>query len=361
MTIVCTGTLLWWGEQKHDPRPPDFAEIDRRVREWQPSPEERRFDRIGWARDIGEALRLSKASGRPTILLSQSGRVNLGRTDGGSQGLRAGGLADPRVIDLLNGHFVPVYVSNVDYGDDGSARSGEKKELRRIWQEAHDAGMPVGMDWLFMLDPASGRVTDAMGLCKATREIFAAWLEGGRRTPPGEALVPPAPQSSPPRAGSDDLVLHITARYLDGKGRVEKLRAIYHEFPAEDWLILGPGEWKGLLSPGEVNPALARRLFAPFHPLDMSVGHDPDGRNRYDQAALQVTFVSRSFARIEGRLRMARAFTQVTPSEPRPVLATIRGYLEIDADHASIRSLRMITEDATYGNESFGVAVRSVP
>jgi RNA polymerase sigma factor (sigma-70 family) len=360
MTVLSTVTILWWGESRTDLRPPDFAEIDRQVREWQPSPEERRFDQIGWTRDLREALRLSKESGRPMLLLSQSGRVNLGRTDGGSQGLRAGGLADPRVIGLLNGHFVPVYVSNVDYGDGGSADPGEKSELRRIWQEAHDAGMPVGMDWLFLLDPATGRVTDTLELCKATREKFAAWLEGHRRTPPGDPLVGPAPQSLPPPAGPDDVVLHLTARYLDGQERVEQSRAVYHEFPAEDWIVLGPGEWKGLLSPGEVEPALARRLFAAFHPLDMSVGSLPDGRNRYQETVLRVTFVSRSFARIEGRLRMDRSFTQITPSEPHPVLANVRGYLEIDADRRRIRSIQMITAGATYGTHHFGVAVRSV-
>src|SRR5262249_9348089 len=115
MTIASTVTILWWGEVHNDRRPPDFADIDQRVREWQPAPDERRFDQIGWARDLAEARRLSKISGRPIVLLTHSGRVNIGRSDGGSQGLRAGPLADPRNVELLNGHFVPVYVSYVDY------------------------------------------------------------------------------------------------------------------------------------------------------------------------------------------------------------------------------------------------------
>src|SRR5205085_9554761 len=133
-----------------------------------------------------------------------------------------------------------------------------------------------------------------------------------RRTPAGEPLVRPTPQSHPPIAGADDLVLHVTARYLDGNGAIEQRRGSYHEFPAEDWIVLSSGEWKGLLSSGEVDPALVWRLFASFHPCDISVGHSPDARNRYEQAALRVTFLSRTLARLEGRLRMDRSFTQVT-------------------------------------------------
>src|SRR5262249_7896387 len=108
--LVTTISLLWWGEHQRDLRPPDFSEIDRRVLEWQPTPDERRFDRIGWAPGLLEARRLSKESGRPVVLLTQSGRVNLGRSDGGSNGLRAHALHDPKIIDLLNACFVPVYV-----------------------------------------------------------------------------------------------------------------------------------------------------------------------------------------------------------------------------------------------------------
>jgi RNA polymerase sigma-70 factor (ECF subfamily) len=360
--LVTTITFLWWGELQRDRRPPEFSEIDRRVLEWQPTPDERRFDRIGWARDLATARRLSRESGRPVLLLTQSGRVNLGRTDGGSQSLRAGALSDLRVIDLLNGHFVPVYLSNVDYsGSRGTASDEEKADLRRIYEEAHAAGMPLGMDWLYLLDPSSGRVVGTMELPRATPERFAAWLEAGRRTPRGEPLIRPTSQSAPPAAGARDLVLHVAARYLDARGEIETRRSIFHEFPAEDWMVLKEPEFRSLLFSGPANPALARRLLGSFHPLDMSVGPDPNGRNRYAETSLRVTFVSRTFARIEGRLRMDRSFNQLTNVVDLPILATVKGYLEVDPDHTTIRSLRMISEDATYGSNRFGVALRSVP
>ena len=59
--------------------PPDFAAIDQRVQQLQPSPEVRRFDEIGWARDIRDGLRLAKESGRPLFLFTHDGRMNIGR------------------------------------------------------------------------------------------------------------------------------------------------------------------------------------------------------------------------------------------------------------------------------------------
>ena len=47
--------------------------VDRRIRDWQPTKEERHFDEIGWARDIRDALRLSRESGRPVFLFTYDG------------------------------------------------------------------------------------------------------------------------------------------------------------------------------------------------------------------------------------------------------------------------------------------------
>jgi len=53
--------------------------VDRRVEELAPTPEERRFDEIGWARDIREGRRLSRESGRPLFLFTHDGRMAVGR------------------------------------------------------------------------------------------------------------------------------------------------------------------------------------------------------------------------------------------------------------------------------------------
>ena len=53
--------------------------VDERVERWQPKPEERRIDEIGWAADIREALRLSRESRRPVFLFTHDGRMGVGR------------------------------------------------------------------------------------------------------------------------------------------------------------------------------------------------------------------------------------------------------------------------------------------
>lgn len=364
VAIASSATFLWWGGRIDDLRPREFAEIDRRVQEWQPTPEERRFDEIGWVATIGESLRRSRESGRPVVLLTQSGRIELGRSDGGSQFIRSRALADPEVISILNAYFVPVYVSNPDFEELGTASAEERRLRDRIWRSASESKQHWGMDCLYLLDPADGRVCDTLTLGKANPAAMRGWLKANRRTPPGSPLVPPSSQSKPPSTPTGTLVLHVAARYLDSQGHVERERADFHEVPAEDWLALPAGEWEQFLPPEtgsrSIDSALAERILTHLHPADMSIA-DPNERNRIQVADLKVTRLSRSYARIEGRLEMRRSFTQVAKSEERPVVAALKGFVELERDGRRIRSLRLISEGATYGSQNFGVAIRSIP
>ncbi len=56
-----------------------FEAVRQRVAELQPRTEEKRFDEIGWAKDIREALRLAKQHNRPVFLFTHDGRMNVGR------------------------------------------------------------------------------------------------------------------------------------------------------------------------------------------------------------------------------------------------------------------------------------------
>jgi hypothetical protein len=79
---VAAGLLLLPGLRAAGPPPDDAAvraAVDARVADWWPKPEERRFDRIGWAADLRTARRLAAEHGRPVFLFTMDGRVNLGR------------------------------------------------------------------------------------------------------------------------------------------------------------------------------------------------------------------------------------------------------------------------------------------
>jgi hypothetical protein len=51
----------------------DAARVDQRIRDWQPTKEERRFDDIGWAADIRAALKLAAMHQRPVFLFTYDG------------------------------------------------------------------------------------------------------------------------------------------------------------------------------------------------------------------------------------------------------------------------------------------------
>lgn len=59
--------------------PSDSGTVDQRVREWQPTARERRWEQIGWAKDLLTAERLAKSSRRPVFLFTHDGRLNVGR------------------------------------------------------------------------------------------------------------------------------------------------------------------------------------------------------------------------------------------------------------------------------------------
>ena len=56
-----------------------FEAVQNRVAELQPRAEEKRFDEIGWAKDIRDAQRLAKEHKRPVFLFTHDGRMNIGR------------------------------------------------------------------------------------------------------------------------------------------------------------------------------------------------------------------------------------------------------------------------------------------
>jgi hypothetical protein len=58
----------------------DVAEwVQQRVRDWQPTAEDRRFDEIGWAKDIRTAEKLAKDNKRPVFLFTHDGHMAVGR------------------------------------------------------------------------------------------------------------------------------------------------------------------------------------------------------------------------------------------------------------------------------------------
>jgi len=79
-SLVLTATALVSSEAQEKPPLTDPARwVAERVKLWQPVSAERRFDDIGWARDILEARRLAAEHNRPIFLFTHDGHMAIGR------------------------------------------------------------------------------------------------------------------------------------------------------------------------------------------------------------------------------------------------------------------------------------------
>jgi hypothetical protein len=65
---------------KDAPSDADVADwVAKTVEERQPPAKDKRFDEIGWAKDIRTAIELGKKHQRPIFLFTMDGRINTGR------------------------------------------------------------------------------------------------------------------------------------------------------------------------------------------------------------------------------------------------------------------------------------------
>lgn len=55
------------------------AFVQKRVGDWQPTAQERRFDEIGWCHSILEAEKLAKEHNRPIFWFTHDGKMSVGR------------------------------------------------------------------------------------------------------------------------------------------------------------------------------------------------------------------------------------------------------------------------------------------
>jgi hypothetical protein len=298
--------------------------------------------------------------------------------------MRASSLSNPRVIELLNQYFVPVYVSNEDYREGGCAPAEERAECRRIYLEALNAKMSAGTVHAYVTAP-DGHTIDSRHVAAAYKvEELTTMLERTierLKTPAGEPLVEPSPQSRQPEAEPDSLVLHLTARNLVRLGDElvpartvlgETRSANWGSYPAENWIVLAPVEWHKLLPPG--NPAAARgdkwdldhevsaKFLTHFYP---STENNDVAKNRIEQQTLRARVLSVEDgtvrARLDGSLRMKHPFYH--KHDGNFVDATLVGVLEFEPATEKIRSLQLVTSRAMYGTHPtvFGVALRSLP
>jgi hypothetical protein len=280
--------------------------------------------------------------------------------------LRAGPLSDPKVIEILNSSFVPVYAANQDYDGPGKAPPAEKAERGRIYGTFLRGGLGANDVHIYVVTGA-GEPVESLGVANATQEgVLYAFLQSVAAklsVHPGGPAISPRPLSAPPRVvAQDEMVIHTVARGAN--------KGSWREFPGENWTVLSPAEWVLLLpaSPAKVGdsweakPEIARKLLSTYYP-QMEEVSDVD-RNRIEEASLRMKAIAATNegleARIEGTLRMLRRFAPLK-GDFGTVSAEVIGFMEISTGKPQIRRLSLTSWKASFGTEEFYVAQRYLP
>jgi hypothetical protein len=277
--------------------------------------------------------------------------------------MRAGPLSNNKVIELLNSSFVPVYTVNEEYARNGSAPAEEKVERERIFKEGYERRWSVGTVHVYVLRP-DGHLFGTLHVAEAAQvEKLLVLLEKAvteLKTASGKPVVPPAPQAQKPECDKDSIALHLVARSLDGRGA-------WGEFPVENWIVLNPAQAKALLAPQnlaigttwDIDKETATTLLTHFYP---ATENNDVAKNKFERQSLRATVVSIdngvARARLEGDMKMEHWFYH--KPDGKFVEATVVGYLDFDTAMKEIRSLRLVTDEATYGGGKFAIALRSV-
>lgn len=302
--------------------------------------------------------------------------------------MRASSLSNSKVIGLLNSSFIPVNVSNEAYGERGNAPVDEKAAMTRIYRDALAAGLHAGSVCIYLVSP-EGRPIAVAPLNEdiaTDPDRLAKLMEGVVRelgVVKGDAVIAPRSQEAGPTALPESLVIRVVARYLERRGddcAPFDVRGVlgtarggnWSNLPSEGWIVIERADWMRLLPPGEsvmdtryrpdmeVLRGVLHHFYPPTENTDLR-------KNRIDDIVIQARIeaieggVAR--ARIEGRMKMKHPFYH--QDDNNFVEAKLIGFLEFATDKSSVRSLRMVTDDALYGGnvngvQPFGAAARSV-
>lgn len=274
--------------------------------------------------------------------------------------MRTGPFSNSEVIDRLNAYFVPVYVVNEDYDDEGVAPKEERAEVRRIYRETLGKKLSAGTVHVYVLNP-QGEVIDSRHVADAadTNALTALLDDITTRlgTAKGEPIVTPKPQSTAPEVAEGSLVLHLVARGLSGRG----------SWPgtAENWIVYTPAERARLLpanptvgATSEPDPTLAARLLRHVYPVTENNDVETD-EIQEQEFRLTVLSVSEELVRARIDARLVRRHNFYFKDDGNTVEAQLIGYVEWSPKDGKVKAFRLVTDEATYGGGTFAVAIQA--
>jgi hypothetical protein len=281
--------------------------------------------------------------------------------------LRAGPLSTPKIIDLLNHYFVPVTSSNEEADDGGTGPPAEKAERKRIYLDFYGKKLPLGDVNVYIVGPDRTSIGGLDINSANDPEKMAAFLMRiitQLHTAPGPPAVKPHPQSVAPASAADAMVLHLVSRSMAGGS--------WHEFPAENWIVLSRAEWTQLL-PGEALPLNLKTSWEIPRPVAVKLAEwvypqneekTQVNRSRVDVASFRLTLVTlenaMSRARIDGKVRLKHTFYPGGGGPDDFADSELVGFVDFDTAKRTVQRLRLVTNKAIYAGTEFRASLVSM-
>jgi hypothetical protein len=254
--------------------------------------------------------------------------------------------------------------SNEEADDGGTGPPAEKAERKRIYLDFYNKKLGIGDVHVYIVGPDGSSIGGLDIYSASDAEKMAAYLTqvaAQLHTLPGPPAVTPHPQSSPPAAAADSMILHLVSRSLAGGS--------WHEFPAENWIVLNRAEWGQLLpvdalalKPSwEVPAPVAVKLAEWIYPQNEE--KTQVNRSRVDVAAFRMTVLTMenglARARVDGKVRLKHSFYPGGGAEDYAD-SELLGFVDFDVAQRKIQRLRMVTTKATYAGGDFQASLVSM-
>jgi hypothetical protein len=259
---------------------------------------------------------------------------------------------------------VPVTSSNEEADEGGTGPPAERAERKRIYLDFYAKKLGIGDVHVYILAPDVSSIGGLDINSANDPEKMAALLTkvvAQLHTEPGPPAVKPHPQSAAPASAADSMILHLVSRSLAGGS--------WHEFPAENWIVLDRAEW-GQLLPGdtvglnaswELPRPVAVKLAEWVYPQNEE--KTQANRSRVDGATFEMTVVTIqngvARARIDGRVRLKHSFYPGGGAEDYADSELV-GFMDFGVAQRRIQRLRMVTTKAIYAGGEFQASLASM-
>jgi len=264
-----------------------------------------------------------------------------------------GPFSNKKVIDYINEHFVPIYLSNEAYAA-GKLGSQEKYLLEKIRRNAAAKNLTVGTVQVYMMN-GDLDVTDTLHVGKAsqTEELMKFMTVNALRmqAKKGKRLLPIRRQSIPSNVKDNELVVRVSAQFKE-----------LQPMPVESWVVLEEKEWQEFMPKATqekwtVSEAMAAKLLVHLYPYAANWDEDLEQVTlaKIDVELVETTPQMTTYS-LTGRVEMTHL---LWPDSGRRMIATdLVGYVTIEPGKKP--NIVFVSKEATFDNRAFDGLVHTV-